>query len=235
MVKRRLILLALLFVILAVPCSAVSQCADIEFSYSYDIDKESIGFEDSDTCSGHDYFDQYAVNQNQWFAVYYRLSKTEAHPNGTFGRVHIDIFDDQGALVKEISFNTTQDVAIELTETSVLIYLQTHVMEYIWENHAIRGYQIANYDSVRWEILDRLRQKEATVGEWNYKSKAALHGYTKLIRENGEIEQCLVDLPGSGFTVGNTVVPGLLIGAVTIVITILMLKRKKMQRHLSIS
>ena len=213
MSKLGIILLTLLVALLPVPCMAVE---DIEFSYRYEIEKESIDFSDLDVCSEHLFFEQFAVNQKQWFAVYYRYSKTDSASGGTFERAYIDIYDDQGVLRKEISFNTTQDLAIELTENAVLIYLQTHVIEYTWEGNAICGYQIADYDSVRQDIFNELRKTTRSVGEWTYTSKKELQGYTKLTRENGEVTQTILELPGSRFNVWNTVLPGVLCGIVTL-------------------
>ena len=226
MSKLGIVFLSLLVALLPVPCMAVE---NIEFSYRYEIEKESIDFSDLDVCSEHLFFEQFAVNQKQWFAVYYRYSKTDSASGGTFERAYIDIYDDQGVLRKEISFSTTQDLAIELTENAVLIYLQTHVMEYTWEDNAICGYQIADYDTVRGELFNRLRQKEVVVGDWTYRSESAMHGCTKLVRKSAQTEQILVELPGSDFEVRNTVLSGLLIGAAMVIaaIGVLLVKHNK--------
>jgi len=143
------VLLILLVSVIAVP----SRAADYTFSSSYEISKESIRFSDTNTCSGHVYFEQYSVNLNQWFAVYYRYSETNGEDTSVFGRAYIDIYNAAGVLEKEISFDTDQEIAIELLEDVVLIYFHTHVIAYTWKDNAICGYKIANYDAVREDIL----------------------------------------------------------------------------------
>ena len=210
MIKWQYTLLLILIILMAVPCMAV----DYEFSYSYEIPKENIGFSDTDDCTGHVYFEQFSVNQNQWVAVYYRYSEANEEDAGAFSRVYIDVYNAEGSLEKEISFDTSQEIAIELTENAVLIYFHTHVMAYTWEDNAICGYQITDYDSVRQDIFNELRKTTRSVGEWTYTSKKELQGYTKLTRENGEITQTILELPGSRFNVWNTVLPGVLCGIV---------------------
>lgn len=210
------VLLAVLASLVAVPCMA----ADYDFSYSYEIEKESIGFSDANACSGHVYFDQFSVNQNQWVAVCYRFSETDDKTGGSFSRVYIDIYDAEGDFFKEISFDTSQEIAIELTENAVLVFFHTHVMAYTWEDNGICGYQMADYDSLRGGIFSDLRKAERTVGEWTYRAKKALHGYTKLVRQSGSTEQVLVELPGTKFNVQNTMLPAVLIGAAAIALTV---------------
>lgn len=212
----KFVLLILLISLLAVP----SRAAEHTFSHDYEISKESIGFSDTNTCSGHVYFEQYSVNQNQWFAVYYRYSETNGENTSVFGRAYIDIYNAAGALVKEISFDTTQEIAIEMVEDAVLVYFHTHVMAYTWEDNAICGYEMANYDSVREDIFSNLRRAEIIVGEWTYQSEKALHGYTSLTRNNGSTKQTLVELSGTKFTFQNTVLPGLLVGVVIIIVAV---------------
>lgn len=224
--KWQYILLLILIVLISVPCMAV----DYEFSYSYEISKESIGFSDANACTGHVYFEQFSVNQNQWVAVYYRYSETNEENAGAFSRVYIDLYNAEGSLEKEISFDTSEEIAIRLTENAVLIYFHTHVMAYTWEDNAICGYQIADYDSIRGDIFSDLQQAEVTVGEWTYRSKKALHGYTTLVRQNDNTVQHLVELPGTGFTFQNTMLPGLLIGAATIAVTVVITRSNSSKR-----
>lgn len=212
----RYILLTILIALMAVPCIAVEH----DFSYSYVIEKESIGFSDSSVCSGHVYFDQFSVNQNQWVAVCYRFSETDDKTGGSFSRAYIDLYDAAGNFYKEISFDTSQEIAIELTENAVLVFFHTHVMAYTWEDNAICGYQMADYDSVRSDIFSGLRKAELTVGEWTYRAKKSFHGYTKLVRENSGVTQTLVDLPGTKFNIQNSVLPALLIGTAAVVVTV---------------
>lgn len=216
MKKLQCILLLILIVFMAIPCMA----ADYEFSYSYEIPKDSIGFSSTNECTGHSYFEQFSVNQNQWVAVYYRYSKSNEKNTGAFSKVYIDLYNAEGSLEKEISFDSSQEIAIELTENAVLIFFQTHVMAYTWEDDAICGYQIAGYDSIRGDIFSELRKTEVTVGEWTYQSKRELHGYTTLTRENGSSKQTLIALPGTGFTTQRAVLTPLLIGAAAIAIAV---------------
>lgn len=224
--RWRYIVCILLLFNFTVPCNA----AEYTFSYSYEIGRDSIGFTDANTCSGHVFFEQFAVNQNQWVAVYYRFSETDDFTGGSFGRAYIDIYDAEGAFFKEISFDTSQEIAIELTENAVRVFFQTHVMEYTWDNNEICGYHIADYDSLRGSIFSSLRKSEVTVGEWTYQAKKALHGYTKLVRKNGSSEQILLDLPGTKFTVQNTVLPGLVIGAVVIAVSVANARKRARRR-----
>lgn len=219
MVKWSAIIVTLI-ILMVIPCRALEQSTVKEFAYSYDISKESIAFCDTDNCSGHVYFEQFSVNRNQWFAVYYRYTEAGKESRSAFGRAYIDIYNAEGVFQKEISFDTTQEIAIEMTDSELLVYFQSHVMAYTWKDNMICGYQIADYESVRADIFDNLRKAELTVGEWTYTSKAALHGYTELTRENGNTMQTLVALSGTGFTIWNTMFPGLLIGVATITITI---------------
>ena len=183
---------------------------------------QGFDFQVRDTCSGHPFFMQVSARDDGWFAVYYRYADNPSASAEDPSTAYIDVFNAEGVFQYELSFRTERDLAMELTETGVNLYFYNYVIIYDCATGGIKGYRFPDGYAMENGIYTKLRQSKFKAGEWNYHCVKAMHGYTKLIRENADEKQELLSLPGSGVTLWNTVVPAIVLG-----ISIIFIKNKR--------
>lgn len=208
---RRTITILLLLCMLILPYAETASAAKASISKSgpYDFSRERIGFEVSDTCSGHVCFAQVSVREDGWFATYTNFTKTDDPlKDSPFGRVYVDIFNEEGILQKEITFQYGNSIGIILLEETVEIYMDTMLLSYNWERDELEMYVIPSHSLSKSGLYLELHASKFQVGEWTYKCKRrSIEGYALLTRENGETTQTLLSYAGTGFQVGEWILP----------------------------
>ena len=225
-VKIFAVLCSLCLMAAVIPFFPSAKESSIKIAYTYDVSREDMNFSVSDSCSEHLCFEQFAVSEKGYIAVYYALTVTEEAPYGTYSRVSIDILDNSGKLIKEISFDTKVHLAVTFYDDLLVICFDTHAFTYDWNTDTLAGYRFENADK---DLLNRLSKSEIRSGDWVYKTKKTTHGYTELTRENGTEKETLLSLPGTGFSVWKTVVTALSVAVSSVVILVVLKKHNKKQ------
>lgn len=170
-------------------------------------------FTSSTVCSEHLYFEQVSARDDGWFAVYYRYSEDTG-----FRTAYIDIFDADGTFVRELSFQTKQDFAMELTDEGLLLYFYSFVISYDWDTEQLSGYTIPESSAIDNGVFSDLKQSKFESGGWTYRCRRKLYGYTQLTRENAAGKQELLSLPGNGMNVWNLFILPVILGFVALFI-----------------
>lgn len=147
----------------------------------------------SDICSGHSSFEQVTAREDGWFAVCSLYTNTEEWTDQIFSLHYIDIYDNNGKFVEELSFSTELDNAIELTDDALNIYFQTFIISYNLQSKEIFSYSIPPRATVENGLLFQLEDDRFTAGEWTYHSTGGWVLYAKLTRSNDFETQVLLD------------------------------------------
>ena len=172
---------------------------------------ESFNFSINDTCSEHDFFTQATVQTDGTFAVHTFGIVAGDKIRSDFDSHFIDIYDAEGNFLKEISFQSKNDVAIELVDSILNIYLYSSVICYDLKTEDVHYYLVG--DNAAWEsgVVERVRAEKFQVGNWTYYYKDCFEGYTQLLRTDGEIVQTVLERTGRDKTY---LIPGILFGVV---------------------
>ena len=186
---------------------------------------DDLNFSVSDTRLDHIYFEQVTAREDGSFAVYSCYHDPKNYVKGTFERKYIDIYDTDGNFLQELFFTTSQPIAAELTDETLNIYTYISVLVYDLETQELHHYSIpegAMMDSLYFE----LREEDFVSGEWTYHCEKDFDGYTKLVRNNGEQEQVLVEMPGTGNNFWNLIFPGIALGFLLLALKMVFKKAK---------
>lgn len=197
----------------------------IEITGIYEI-PDRFKIEEKDSCSGHDFFYQVSAREDGSFAVCCRQANHASADSGTLSTVYIDLYGPNGEFQKELIFYSPDDFAMDLSGMSLDLYYYNHIISYHLGDGELSGYQTADQAAIDSGIDKELRATDFVCGGWRYKCKRAFHGYTELIRENQDEKQILISLPGSGYSVSNTVLPAIIIG-----VGLLVVRAKRKRRH----
>lgn len=160
---------------------------------------DNFNFTVNNTCSHHKYFKQATARQDGAFAtctVGVFIDDLRSNTNKKF----IDIYDSDGEFIEELSFETTSDIAIELTEKTLNIYLYSELISYDLDSKDVSYFTTERYEAFNSGYVETLRQDKFTVGEWTYSYKSTILGHTKLMRSNGVEKQTLLETQGTKIT-----------------------------------
>ncbi len=172
---------------------------------------ETLNFNINDTCSEHDFFTQATVQEDGTFAVHTFGIVAGDKRRSDFESHFIDIYDAEGNFLKEIAFQSKNDIAIELVDSILNIYLYSSVVCYDLKTEDVHYYLVG--DNAAWEsgVVKRIRAEKFKVGNWTYYYKDCFEGYTQLLRTDGAIVQTVLERPGRD---KSYIVPGVLFGVV---------------------
>ena len=197
LIRKIMVLVMTALLYLLMPVSVLASVDDtILFSKEIKL-PDDMNFTTKDTCSGHAYFMQATANEKGEFAVYSLHIEQNNINNTDFSKVYIDLYDSDGNFYRELSFNTSQDKAIELTSEAVYVYFFDFVLVYEISSQELHCYATPAGEAANNGLYTRLRRKNFSCGEWEYSCKKGIGGYTKLIRRDGNNTQILVDMPGT--------------------------------------
>ena len=188
-----------------------------------------LNFAVSDTCSHHKFFRQATARQDGTFAtctVGVYVDNLRSDTNKKF----IDIYNSNGEFIEELSFETSSDLAIELTEQTLNIYLYSERLCYDLESKKVSYYLTAHYEAYNSGYVETLRRDKFTVGEWTYSYKSTILGHTQLIRSNGSEKQTLLEMQGSKLTDAKYVVVDILFFVLFFVLIKFVCKKYKRQQ-----
>lgn len=153
----------------------------------------SFSFKVSDVCSGHSSFKQVSARADGWFAVCSLHTDVDKNYAQVYSLHFVDIYDMEGNFVQELSFVTDLDNAIELTDTALNIYFQTHIVSFDLDSEAISAYTIPTRSTIENGLLFDLEKKNFVSGEWEYSCSGGWVLYSKLTRSNADGTQVLLD------------------------------------------
>ena len=195
MVKKRIVAIFLIYTI--VFCSFSITCAAINSTGINNTARESVLPENlkflvEDKCSQHNVFQQAVACEEGSFAIYTYGVMSEGVLSET-NKKFIDIYDSNANFLKEISFETSSDVAIEITESFVNIYLYSEVICYDYKKQETSYFLTEDYEVYNSGFVDSLRKDQFLEGEWEYYCEKSFLGYSKLSRTNGSDTQTLFD------------------------------------------
>lgn len=225
--KQISIVLCALLMFQALPVCASKESIDgISVDYEIQVSAD-YNMLIQDECSEHTHFEQATAREDGWYAVYYLTAINNQSGDEGYSRIYVDIFDASGAFYKEISFNTSSYLAIQLTQSGLLVILYDELLVFDLEQNAISAYSIPSGYGRSSGLYSQLDDPKFQSGSWIYQCKKALHGYTKLTRADGTTKQILLDLPGSGLNIWNSVVPAFTIGVFGCLLGYCFRKKKK--------
>lgn len=163
---------------------------------------EKLNFKVSDTQAKYDYFLQAIAHEDGWFVICTNLSNTKDQYIVDYEKKYIDIYDADGVFRQELSFVSSQNFVIELTESTVNIFFYDSVLIYNFEKQDLKYYTIPVGVTKEYEKsgIYSYHEKEFISGEWTYKcyESTATIGYNKLTRQNRDNMQKLVDIGDTG-------------------------------------
>lgn len=213
--------------LLCFPCSVLATGDSAEAIEHAAVIPEDFMFSVSNSCSQHDYFDQVSADEDGTFAVLSRYTNIKEKPDLVFRLCYVDVYSPSGEFMLELSFFTEQDLAVELNDSLVNLYFYDRTISYDIATKALSGRFIEPGASIEDGTFSRLRKTSFSVGQWEYRCKKGFHGYTQLSRTDGITSEVLISSPGSGFTLWNTLLPAVILGAGLLVMNRFLIKAKK--------
>lgn len=230
-IKKITLFLVCFFIILFVTVSVqAKENSEIIIGEEIPLPKE-LEFHVNSSCTNHVYFMQATAFSDGSFAVYSRTGK-RYHPSSTdFRNVYIDIYDQNGVFLQELSFNTDSSLSVKLTEKTVKIYFYTNVLVFNRETQKLKNYSVDRDAVINSGIFDSLKNEQFACGDWTYSCKKSLEGYTQLARSNENETQILVQMPGTGNTIWNTFLRGPLFGIAGIAVIVFLRKKWRKINH----
>ena len=156
---------------------------------------DSFKFTISGICTKHVFFEQATARRDGCFAICTSgvvVDRIRSDTNKKF----IDLYNSEKEFLLEITFETSSDIAIEFTDSTLNIYLYSGIICYNLDSKEVTYYITSDYEAYNSGLVDDLRKDEFTVGEWTYTYDNDFIGYSKLMRTNGTENQILIEMPG---------------------------------------
>lgn len=188
---------------------------------------ENLEFTESNVCSTHSYFEQAAANDSGQFLIYSHHADFENPSNTDWEKVYIDIYNSDGTFLKELSFKTSFDFAVEFKEEFINIYFYNFALVYNLNNSELHNYTIPDGIAIDNGTYKQLRNKNFIAGDWEYNCKKSFAGFVKLTRSNGEQTQILVEIPSTYKSVSKIAIPSGIIGLFAVAFTFYYTKKKQ--------
>lgn len=192
---------------------------------SYEI-PDSFHITVHDTCSEHSFFQQVSARSDGSFLVFYRQANNPVSDT-IFGTAYMDVYDENGIFLYELTFDTPYDCAVEYTPDGIVLYFYDHFIVYDLKTGMCEGYRTVAEAAQQSGVYQNLRRKKFTCGQWEYTCTNTFFNRTGLIRTNGTVTQELLSLPGTGLTIWNTVLPIVLFIVIHILFGALLRRRFK--------
>ena len=154
-----------------------------------------LNFKIQSECTGHSFFNQATVQEDGAFAVHtFGVVDDKSWTNFEYN--FIDIYDSSGNFLKEMTFESKENVAIELVDSTLNIYFYSSVVCYDLKTEDLHYYIVSDGAALDNGVIERLRAEKFKVGKWTYYYKECFEGYTKLLRTDGEIVETILERPG---------------------------------------
>ena len=207
---KRISLLRLLYLPVAI-CIVIAICTPLTFakeSFLIPIIREralpeDFSFSIHPTPTEHTFFEQAVAQDDGTFAICARFTNTASE---AFSRVYVDVFESNGAFWKELSFSTQFEVTIELKGRTLILYFYDYIITVDLITEDVKCFEIAPNALRESGLYSSLHQDQFTSGEWEYRCKKSIWGYSELVRRNGEQEQILVSYSGiESFVIQNII------------------------------
>lgn len=225
---RRVFILELLLLLLFTNPFLVSASETDEIPILYEIElPDDLNFTVNNVCSEHLYFNQAAANEIGEFVVFSRYNKPEDLSDVTFSRAYIDIYGSDGIFLKELSFATPFDFAVEIDESTIKAWFYSTVLIYDFESEEVSYYQIPEGSAMNGGLYKQLRRDVFVVGNWTYSYKDGFGGHIELSRSDGTQTQVLIESPKTDTFVTKVAIPGIFAGVVIIAISVWISVRKR--------
>lgn len=188
---------------------------------------DDFAFSQNEACTGHKYFLQATAQENGMFLVCSHYIDPMGRSEETYKRQFIDVYDADGKFYKELTFYSQHPYIVEMINNSVYIYFYSYAITfdlYTDELHCfdIPDSYIANNDS-----YDHLRLNSFTSGQWQYRCVKSAVGYKQLVRQNGDVHEVVVNLPGMGLNYSLGMICAAVISLVSVVIIVMVYKKHR--------
>ena len=225
---RKVILYMIILIFCFVTCAPILPSAAPQIPILNEIDlPHDLEFVVNETFSRHAYFMQAAADENGCFVLYSRHVNPDDHSDVDFEKVYIDIYSASGDFLKELSFNTPLDCAVEIEGDTVSVYFYSSVLIYSLATEEIHHYAIPEGAAVNGDLYKELRSKQFSKGDWDYHYKKGVNGYVKLLRSDGAQTQVLVEMPGTSDAMRKVILPGTAAGIIIMIISVWYKKKSK--------
>lgn len=182
----------------------------------------------SDTYTNNKCIVQATANENGDFCTmsYYVFDRQENYnSDNVFLKKFLDVFNNKGEFICELSFITELDPSIKMLDNKVYIifYGSVLIFDFIDLDIKYYSYNISSIEEVYEELFYKKNKFE--VGEWKYKlAKQQSIGYRQLIRYNETEKQVLVDIP---LEIDNGLIIMLIVISFIVTIEVVKLIRKR--------
>lgn len=158
------------------------------------------------TCSTHPYFMQVSARADGVFVVYSRCTTTKKEPGNIFKRVYLDLYDNDGDFLKEISFDSPFEFDIELSDQSINMYFRTYVLVFDLKSETMKCYSVHGDIDQLTTPFNQFGDVKFSSGNWDYHCVKSVDGFTKLTRSNNDTTQLLVEMPGTGMKLWKLII-----------------------------
>lgn len=190
------ILLIMTFFSINVSVMGIDTIKNVEILYEDSLPVE-LNFKVKNECTHHNFFEHATARTDGTFATYTGgvvVNDVRVDTEKKF----VDIYGANGEFINEISFETSSDVAIELTQTTLNMYMYSSVICYNLKTGNVNYYITPDYEAYNSGYAKSLQKNKFTVGEWTYFCKGGnLLGHTQLIRTNGDSTYKLIEMEGT--------------------------------------
>lgn len=188
---------------------------------------EDFSFSINATPTDHTFFEQAVAQDDGTFAICVRFTDTALE---AFSQVYVDVFEPSGAFWKEICFSTQFEVTIDLKDSSLNLLFYDYMITFDLITEEAKCFEIAPNSLRESGLYSSLHQDQFTCGEWEYRCKKSIWGYSELVRSNGEYEQTLVSYLGMESSVIDTVL-SVMFSYLPILILIIAVYRHRKNKH----
>lgn len=180
------------------------------------------------TPTDHMFFEQAVAQDDGTFAICARFTDT-AHES--FSQVYIDVFEPSGTFWKEIRFSTQFEVTIALQDNALNLLFYDYMITLDLVTDEAKCFEIAPNSLRESGLYGFLHQDQFTCGQWEYRCKKSVWGYSELVRNNGEHDQTLVSYPGMEAAIVKAVLSvSLLFLPILILVAVIYRCKKNKQR-----
>jgi hypothetical protein len=159
--------------------------------------EDEYGLTIQQTCSLHQSFVNYLVSDDGWLAVYSRTADNSDRTAEVYSRAYIDVYSPDGAFAFEISLTTRDEITLAFQESGLEIYLSDYMLKVNLVTHEVTQIQVPRYYAKENGLHAAFTRKKQEVNGWIYSCEGSSMHYTKLLRENENIKETVLSLPGN--------------------------------------
>lgn len=152
----------------------------------------------SNTYTENKCIEQADANENGYFATLtcYVAYAQDRNKENVFLKKFVDVFDNKGEFICEITFITKLDPILRMSKNYVYIIFYETVLIFDIVNRETKYYSIDPDSIVREPVGTIKRGNEFEIGKWKYKlSKHQSLGYRQFVRYTDTESQVLIDIP----------------------------------------